>query len=153
MNNISIESIQKASYGGAAKVGRLAKSFVSPLGILGLAMLFGHSTEVLAVLPGDAGEVLPDTVTEGADSLTLGAQMTEILLKWGATILGIAIVIGSIASIFKSFRDRKNGDNSDFAATMGGGLVMIVIGLGVTILALNYADGIAQAVLQIGGGA
>jgi hypothetical protein len=34
---------------------------------------------------------------------------------------------------------------------MGGGLVMIVIGLGICITAFTYADGIAQAVLTLGG--
>lgn len=152
MNNMSsLVKIQAASYNGVAKVGRVVKACASPLSMVGIAMLIGSTDLLAAGLPTDYSGVVPNNVgTETQDTLTTGAKLTEVLLKWAATALGVAIVIGSVAAIFKSFRDRRNGDNSDFAATMGGGLVMIVIGLGITILAFKYASGLAAAVITIG---
>lgn len=146
----ALQQAQKVSYKMVEETKSFCKRNVAIVGTFVFAAFVSLTPqEAMAALPTSNSGLIP-TAVNGTDSLTQGAQLTELLLKWGSALLGVAIVIGSIAAIFKSFKDRKNGDNSDFAATMGGGLVMIVIGTAVTIVGYNYAAGLAAQVMALG---
>ena len=105
--------------------------------------------DAFAALPTADTGLMPDNIT-GTDSMTQGAQLLEMLFKLIAICLGAACLIVPGLSIVKSFKDRKNGDNSDFHGTVIGGLFVVVIGVGIAITAFSYAGGLAAQALALG---
>lgn len=105
--------------------------------------------DVMAALPTASTDVVPDAVT-GTDAMTQGAQLAEMVVKFICAFLGVLAVTVPVASIIKSFRTRKNGDNDDFHGTVIGGLLVMVLGLGLSIVGFGYAGGIAAQVMALG---
>lgn len=109
------------------------------------------STEALAVLPEDAGALLPDTIGEDSDGFTAGSVLIEIILKVAAIGIGALISLGSGYIMYNSFANKKaNDDSSNFYATIFGGLLLVGIGVGLAIGGYTYVDGMAADALAAG---
>lgn len=109
------------------------------------------STEALAVLPEDAGALLPDSIGEDADGFTAGATLIEIILKVAAICIGALISFGAGYIMYNSFANKKaNDDSSNFYATIFGGLLLVGIGVGLAIGGYTYVDGMAADALAAG---
>lgn len=106
--------------------------------------------EALAELPTSTEDVVPDGVATDGDVLTQGAQLGEIVVKVAAGFLAILAIVVPLAAIITSFGRRKQGDNSEFNATLVGGLFVMVLGLGIGILVFTYAGGIADQLVTVG---
>lgn len=117
-----------------------------------LAMSGLYPSFAWADLPSDNTDMLPDAIN-GTDAITQSAQATEILFKWGAAVIGVAIMLGTAYAMYKSFSDRKQGDNREFGGTVAAGVFMIVIGLAIVVVGFEYASGMAAQVTALGGAA
>jgi hypothetical protein len=106
------------------------------------------STEALAVLPADPGALLPDSIGDDADGFTAGANLIEMILQIAAIAIGAVMSFGAGYKMYNAFADKKaNEDNSNFAGTIFGGLLVVAIGIGLAIGGFTYADGMAALVL------
>lgn len=148
----NVQSSLSAGYQRGKDLIRTKSQFVIRA-ILGLLAMSGLLPSFAwADLPTDNTDILPDAIN-GTDAITQSAQATEILFKWGAAVIGVAIILGTAYAMYKSFTDRKQGDNREFGGTVGAGVFMIVIGLGIIVVGFEYASGMAAQVTTLGGGA
>ena len=152
--NTLLTNLQSDMYKGYMKVQNFALSSPKAALLIGAAVVSFTGLipqEALADIPTATDDVVPDAVDTEGDVMTQGAQLAEIVVKIVAALLAILAVVIPLAAIIKSFRQRKQGDNDEFQGTVVGGLFVMVLGLGLGILAFNYAGGLAAQVMTVGG--
>ena len=147
-----LQSVQAALYEGYTQsvnhVRMMPKiALFGAMAVVAMSGILPH--DVLAAIPTADTEVLPDAV-DGGDALTRGVQTATIGFRVVFGFLTILALVVPISAMIKAYRERKNNDNDNLNSTVLGGLIIMVMGMGLSILGFTYSGGLAAQLLTLG---
>ncbi len=112
---------------------------------VGALMLY---SDVMAALPQNADEVLPDGVASG-EPISIVKSLISFSIQLLAYVMMAIAIVGAGYWIFKSFGDSQDtkGGYGQFGVSMVGSLIMVAVVVSLGLVAVDWAKGLSTVAI------